>query len=153
MKKNTLGIIGAMLVAILAVTACSTIAGVLSPSSTTSISVKSVTLAGGLDANYQAVSPKTQFRSTDTIYVSVDVTGRPTTGTLNGKFYYGDQLISEATLDFSNVNQGVIVSFGGDTFVAFTLTQSQPNPVNTGYHFDLYANGTKIGSYPYQITQ
>ena len=152
MKKNTLGIIGAMLVAILAVTACSTIAGVFNPS-TTSISVKSVTLAGGLDANYQAVNPKTQFLSTDTINVSVDVTGRPTTGTMNGKFYYGDQLISEATLDFSNVNQGVIVSIGGDTFAGFHLTPSQPWPVGTGYHFDLYINGTKLGSYPYQVTQ
>ena len=152
MKNNSLLLICAMMIAILAVTACSTIAGVLSPT-TTGITVNSVTLAGGLDANYQAVNPKTQFLSTDTIYASVDVAGRPTTGTLNGKFYYGDQLISEATLDFSTVNQGVIASIGQDTFAKFNLTPSQPWPVDTGYRFELTVNSTKIGDYAYSVIQ
>jgi hypothetical protein len=51
------------------------------------ITIKSVTFAESLNTSFQAVNPKTQFKTTDTIYASVDVSGRPTTGLLNGKFY------------------------------------------------------------------
>jgi hypothetical protein len=146
MKKNTLLWLCTILVTVLLLTACG-------GGTTKSGEVKSVTIAESLNASYQAVNPKTQFKSTDTIYVSVDVSGRPTSGTLNGKFYYGDQLISEATLDFSTVNQGVIFSIGEDTYAGLHLTPSQPWPVGTGYHFDLYINGTKIGNYPYEVIQ
>jgi hypothetical protein len=146
MKKRSLVLVCTVLVALLAMTACGAKAD-------NTISVKSVTLAEGLDENYQAVNPTTQFAPTDTIYVSVDVAGRPTQGTLNGKFYYGDQLISEAVLDFSTVNQGVIVSIGEDTFAGFNLAPSQPWPVDTGYRFELSVNGSKFGDYPYQVVQ
>jgi len=137
--------ISAALLVLLAFSACGTKA--------TTITVKSVTLAENLNENYQPVNPKTQFLSTDTIYVSVDVAGRPKVGTLNGKFYYGDQLISEASLDFASVNQGVIMSVGEDTFAGFNLAPSQPWPVDTGYRFELFVNGTKFGDYPYQVVQ
>lgn len=152
MKKKTLVLVCAALVAVLAMTACG--GGTTSSGITVSgITTKSVTLAESLNANYQPVNPKTQFKSIDTIYVSVDVAGRPTTGTLNGKFYYGDQLISEANLDFSTVNQGVIFTIGEDTFVGLHLTPSQPWPVDSGYRFMLTINGTKVGDYAYEIVQ
>jgi len=152
MKKKTLVLVCAALVVILAVTACG--GGTTSSGTTVSgITIKSVTLAENLNADYQAVNPKTQFKPTDTIYVSVDVADRPTTGTLNGKFYYGDQLISEATLDFSTVNQGVIISIGEDTFAGFNLPPGQPWPVDTGYRFELTINGTKVGDYAYSVIQ
>ena len=147
MKKKTLLIVSAALLVMLVLSACSTKAA------DTTITVKSVTLAENLDANYQPVNPKTQFLSTDTIYVSVDVAGRPKVGTLNGKFYYGDQLISEAALDFATVNQGVVMSVGEDTFAGFNLAPSQPWPVDTGYRFELFVNGVKFGEYPYQVVQ
>ena len=147
MKKRTLIMISAALLVLLALSACSTKAA------DTVVTVKSVTLAENLNENYQPVNPKTQFLSTDTIYVSVDVAGRPKVGTLNGKFYYGDQLISEAALDFATVNQGVIMSVGEDTFAGFNLAPSQPWPVDTGYRFELFVNGAKFGDYPYQVVQ
>ena len=148
MKTKYLGIIGAALLLLLAISACAPKAA-----DTTTVTIKSVTLAENLDQNYQPVNPKTQFLSTDTIYVSVDVAGRPKVGTLNGKFYYGDQLISEAVLDFATVNQGVIMSVGEDTFAGFNLAPSQPWPVDTGYRFELFVNGVKFGEYPYQVVQ
>ncbi len=147
MKYKSLGIICATILVPLAMSACSPKAA------DTVVTVKSVTLAENLDANYQPVNPKTQFLSTDTIYVSVDVAGRPKVGTLSGKFYYGDQLISEAALDFATVNQGVIMSVGEDTFAGFNLAPSQPWPVDTGYRFELFVNGVKFGEYPYQVVQ
>jgi hypothetical protein len=148
MKKTTFVRLGVLLIAVLMLTACGGGAA-----KSTVVTVKSVALAENLNSSYQAVNPKTQFKATDTIYVSVDISGRPTTGTLNGKFFFGDQLISEATLDFATVNQGVIFSIGEDTFAGFHLVPSQPWPVGTGYHFDLSLNGTKTGSYPYAVIQ
>ena len=149
MKKRSLVLVCVALAAILALSAC----GGGTAAADNTITVKGVTLAENLDANYQPVNPKTQFLPTDTIYVSVDVAGRPKIGTMNGKFYYGDQLISEATLDFSTVNQGVIISVGQDTFAGFNLAPSQPWPVDTGYRFELFVNGSKFGDYPYQVIQ
>ena len=152
MKKRVLILICTALIAMLAITACG--GGTASSGTTVNeITVKSVTLAENLDENYQAVNPKIQFYPTDTIYVSVDMAGRPKTGTINGKFYYGDQLISEATLDLSAVNQGVIISIGEDTFAGFNLTPSQPWPVDTGYRFELTVDGSKVGDYPYEVIQ
>jgi hypothetical protein len=150
MKKKLLVLIIIALTFTLSFTACSKATAV---STNNAITVKSVTLAQGLNENYQAVNPQTQFLPTDTIFVSVDVAGRPTTGSLTGKFFYGDQLISEATLDFSAVNQGIIVSIGEDTYAGFNLAPSQPWPVDTGYRFELYVNGTKVGDYPYEVIQ
>ncbi len=150
MKKKLLVLICIALVFSVVITACTKATAV---STNNAITVKSVTLAQNLNENYQAINPKTQFLPTDTIYVSVDVAGRPTMGSLTGKFFYGDQLISEATLDFSSVNQGVIISIGEDTYAGFNLAPSEPWPVDTGYNFELDVNGTKVGDYPYEVIQ
>jgi hypothetical protein len=139
------------LVGILALAACG--GGAAVAPTAVPISIKSVTFAGSLNENFQPVNPKTQFKPTDTIYVSVDVAGAPKTGTLTGKFFFGDQLISEATLDFSSVNKGLIFSVGQDTFAGFNLAPSQPWPVGTGYHLELDINGSKFGDYPYEVIQ
>ena len=152
MKKNIFIWLGAMVVFALMLTSCS----LLNPATNTStntITIKSVTFAENLNSSYQAVNPKTQFKTTDTIYASVDVSGRPTTGLLNGKFYYGDQLISEATVDFAVANSGVLFSIGTETYAGFNLAPSNPWPVGSGYHLDLYVNGVKAGSYAYEVIQ
>ncbi len=146
MKKNILIMFNAAMVIVLALTACG--GGVeVKPS------VKSVTFAEKLNENYQAVNSKTQFKPTDIIYVSVDIAGRPKTGILNGKFYYGDQLITEATLDFSTVNSGVLFSIGEDTFAGFSLSPTQNWPVSKDYRFELYLDNVKVGSYPFEVVQ
>jgi hypothetical protein len=146
MKKKLLVMLSASLIIVLALTACGAGADVKP-------SVKSVTFAEKLNENYQAVNPKTQFKPTDVVYASVDITGRPKTGILVGKFYYGDQLISDATVDFSSVNSGVLFSIGEDTFAGFSLTGTQPWPVSKDYRMDLYLNDGKVGSYPYEVIQ
>jgi hypothetical protein len=149
MKKMTIFGLCTMLVLALTLTACSS--GLVA--TTTAITIKSVSLAESLNTNAQPVNPKTQFKPADTIYVSVDMAGRPTTGKLNGKFYFGDQLISEFTYDFATANQGLISTLGTDTYAGFNLTPSSPWPVDTSYRFVLAVNGTKIGDYPYAVIQ
>lgn len=145
MKKKALVLVCAALVAILAMTACS--------GGTEAVTVKGVRLAKGLDANYQPVDPTTQFFATDTIRVSVTLSGSPSKGVINGKFFYGDQSISEVSLDLAQVNLGNVIRFGGDSYVAFNLAPSQPWPVASNYRFELYVDGKKIGDYPYAVIQ
>lgn len=146
MKKNILIMLSAAMVIVLALTACGGGAEVKP-------SVKSVTFAEKLNESYQAVNPKTQFKPTDTIYVSVDIAGRPKTGILNGKFYYGEQFITEATLDFSSINSGVLFSIGEDTFAGFTLSPTQAWPVSKDYRLELYLDNVKVGNYPFEVIQ
>ncbi|NMC28636.1 MAG: hypothetical protein GYA45_01020 [Pelolinea sp.] len=117
------------------------------------ITVENVTLAKNLDENYQPVDPTTQFGPTDIIYVSVEVKGRPETGIITGKFYYGDQYISEASVDLSSVNEGVIVSIGENTYIGFNLTPSTSWPVDSGYSFKLYIDNVEFGTYAYEVVQ
>ncbi len=115
------------------------------------ITVENVTFAESLDSNYQAVNPTTQFHPTDVIYVSVSVKGSPDTGTMTGQFYYYDQFISEASLDFATVNKSLIALIGQTTYVGFNLTPSTSWPVDSGYTFKLLVNDVEIGSYPYEV--
>lgn len=144
MRKSLFVVVSALVFLTLVLTACG-------GTTATKPTIKSVTFAEKLNESYQAVNPKTQFKPTDVIYVSVDVSGRPKTGLLNGKFFFGDQLISEATVDFASVNSGVIVSIGEDTFAGFNLVGNQPWPVSKDYRFDLYLDGAKVGSYTYEV--
>lgn len=147
MKKKTIVLFISALVVLTILAACS------GAKEERGISIKSVTLAEDLDADYQAVNPTTQFSPDDTINVSVNVDGVPKSGILTGEFYYWDQLISDATVDFATVSEGVIVSIGEDTFVGFYLTPSTSWPVDTGYHFDLYVDDVPVGSYDYEVIQ
>jgi hypothetical protein len=147
MKKNILIMLSVAMVILLALTACGGGGADVKPS------VKSVTFAEKLNESYQAVNPRTQFKPTDTVYVSVDVAGRPKTGILNAKFYFGDQFISEGSVDFSSVNSGVLFSIGEDTYAGFSLRPTQNWPVSKDYHVDLYLDNAKVGSYPYEVIQ
>jgi hypothetical protein len=117
------------------------------------ITVDSVTLAKNLDSNYQAVNPTTQFYPNDVIYASVKVNGAPKSGIMTGKFYYWDQLISEASIDFASTNAGIIISIGQSTYVGFNLTPSTSWPVDSGYSFKLFVDNVEVGSYAYEVIQ
>ena len=147
MKKNLLVLVSAAVIFILALTACG------GGTTATTPSIKSVTFAEKLNENYQAVNPKTQFKPTDVVYASVDIAGRPKTGILNAKFYFGDQFISEGTLDLSSANSGVLFSIGEDTFAGFWITPTSSWPVSKDYRMDLFLDGSKVGSYPYEVIQ
>ena len=139
-------LISAAVIIILALTACG-------GGSTAAPTIKSVNFAEKLNENYQAVNPKTQFKPTDVIYASVDIAGRPKTGVLNAKFYFGDQFIAEGTLDLSSANSGVLFSIGQETFAGFWITPTQPWPVSKDYRMELYLDKVKVGSYPYEVIQ
>jgi hypothetical protein len=146
MRKNILVMLSASLIFVLALTACGGAAD-------TKPTVKGVSFAEKLNESYQAVNPKTQFKPTDVIYVSVDIAGRPKTGIVNAKFYFGDQFIAEGTLDLSSSNSGVLFSIGEDTYAGFWITPTQPWPVSKDYRMELYLDSVKVGSYPYEVIE
>jgi hypothetical protein len=152
MKKKTREWVIALLFVTLMLSACAKPAA-STVSTDSGIVIRGVTLAEDLNENYQAINPRTQFFSTDTIFVSVNVAGQPNKGILTGKFYLQEQLISEATLDLSTVSQGVIFSVGEDTYAGFSLMPSEPWPADSGYRFELFVNGAKYGEYPYSVIQ
>ncbi len=147
MKKNLLIMISTAVIIVLALTACG------GGGSTAAPTIKSVNFAEKLDQNYKAVNPKTQFKPTDVIYVSVDIAGRPKSGILNAKFYLGDKFIAEGTLDLASANSGVLFSIGEETFAGFWITPTQSWPVSKDYRMELYLDKVKVGSYPYEVIQ
>jgi len=147
MKTKLALLLGMVLMATLMLTACG------GGTTVTTAVVKSVVMAKGVDANFLPVDPTTTFLPTDTIFVSTGFTGSPSQSVVNGKFYYGDQFISEATLDITKAVTGDLVSYNGDTYTAFNLIPSDPWPVAATYRFELYIDGVKVGEYPFAVVQ
>jgi hypothetical protein len=150
MKSKAVLLLGVIMVTLLTLSACG---GSSTDKTAGGVTVKNVTFAQSLNENYQPVNPTTKFKPTDTVYVSIDIAGRPKTGILNAKFYIGDQFIAEGNLDFSSVNQGVLFSVGEDTFGGFWLTPSHPLPVGNTYTLQVFINGEKLGDYPFEVVQ
>lgn len=152
MKKSILRFVTTLMGLTLLLSACGG-TSTTSEVEVSGITIKDVVFAEMLDENYQAVNPKTVFGTTDTIYVSVVIDGRPKQGTLEGNFYYADQFISGATLDFADVNEGVIFSIGENTYAGLWLQPSQPWPAGNEYYFELIINGEKVGDFPYGVAE
>lgn len=92
-----------------------------------------------------------QFKPTDTINISIQISGRPKEGIITTRFFYGDQLIAEPSVDLADTNSTVIFSFGQDTFVGFNLTYDDAFPISPYYYVELYVNDQFVDDYEYQI--
>ena len=92
------------------------------------------------------------FAQADTIYLSMEVKGRPKTGKAEAKFFYLEQLIDEAKVDLSSPSKQVGSSKSGNTFIGFELRPPSPLPVGVGCRAELTWNGKSIGAYPFRIS-
>ena len=113
--------------------------------------VEDVTFCHGLTENMEAVNPGSEFQPDETIYLSVTVTGRPTSGTVTAKFYHQEDFIAGADVDLASVNSGVVFSVGENTFVGYTLEHENPLPVGEGHRVELFYNGERLGTYAYRV--
>lgn len=118
---------------------------------TTGIELVNVTFAKQLAENMAPVDPVEVFEPDDTIRLSVEIKGRPRSGKLNGKFFYNDELAAEKHVDLSDLNSGVLISVGQNTFAGYYLTPTDPFPISPHYRVELYFNGAKLGSYPFRV--
>lgn len=100
-------------------------------------------------------SPKEKaefFYPEDTVYLSVELKGRPTSGIAAVRFLFRDELVAEAKIDVAELNKGVIFSVGQDTYVGFNLTPSGKGlPVGDAYVAEVTFDGKPLGKFPFRI--
>lgn len=100
----------------------------------------------------QSPSDKAEaFAQAETIYLSMEIKGRPKTGKAEVKFFYLEQLIDEVKVDLATTSKQVGSSKNGNTLVGFELKPPSPLPVGVGCHAELTWNGKSIGSFPFKI--
>ena len=91
------------------------------------------------------------FLQDETVFLSIELKGRPKSGVVAAKFMIRDDLLAEAKVDVATVNKGVIFSFGEDTFVSFDLKPKQPLPVGACYAVAVTFGDMELGVFPFRI--
>jgi len=121
------------------------------PPSEAGIEILEATFAHGLSEQMEPVNPGDEFAPNEPIYLALTIKGRPEEGVVSTSFYWGDTFIAEASTDLSDVNSGLIFSFGQDTYAGFTLTHEEPFPLGDTYHAEVFYEGQSLGDYPFRI--
>ena len=111
------------------------------------------TFAHGLGEQMEPVDPGDEFQPEESVYLSVTLNGNPKEGVVGARFFYGDQEITEVSLDLAELweEEGLIFLVGGNTLVGFTLTPDTQFPVGDEYEARLYVNGTPAGTYGFKV--
>ncbi|WP_397383245.1 hypothetical protein [Prosthecobacter sp.] len=91
------------------------------------------------------------FKPDETVFLSIELKGRPKAGVVAAKFMFREDLMAEAKVDVATVNKGVIFSFGEDTFVSFDMKTKQPMPVGACYRADVTLDGKPLGQFPFRV--
>jgi hypothetical protein len=117
----------------------------------TGVEILEHTFAHGLDEDGGPVDPDTEFAPDDTVYLSLVVKGRPKEGIVTAQFYIHDESIGEVELDLSDVNEGVIFSFGEDTYMNFWVSKDDGLPISQAYRADVYYEDELIDSYTFSV--
>lgn len=115
------------------------------------IEIAEVVFAKQLSENYEPVNPTTTFYPDETVYVSVQVPGRPDEGVLGARFLYNGQLIADTSVDFADVNSDLLFSVGQDTLAGFTLTHDDPLYISPLYSVELFVDGVSVGAHPFTV--
>jgi len=113
--------------------------------------LKKATYAHALEENQSPKDTAEFFYPDETIYLSLELKGRPKSGGVTGKFFFKEELIAEATVDVAEVNEGVLFSFGQNTFVGLNLKPTRPLPIGAHYRTEVSFAGKSLGSYPFKV--
>ncbi len=116
-----------------------------------SIQLRKVTFAHGLTDDFEPIDPGNQFFPDETVYLSVQIAGRPKSGIVTAEFFLGEQYITETELDLADINAGLLFSIGQDTYVGYTLSHSDPFPISPNYRADVSYEGQALGSYGFEV--
>lgn len=91
------------------------------------------------------------FNQGEPVFLSIQLKGRPKAGVVRAEFMFRDDQIAEAEVDVATVNEGVIFSFGEDTFVGFDIQPKQALPVGACYRTKVTLGGKPLGEFPFRI--
>lgn len=113
--------------------------------------LKKATFCHGFGENQSPKDEAAFFKQDETIYLSVQLKGRPKTGEVAAKFMFREDVLAETKVDVATVNEGVIFSFGENTFVGFNVTHKEPLPVGACYRADVTFDGKLLGQFPFRV--
>ncbi len=113
--------------------------------------LKKAAFCRGFEANNAPKDVTDFFREDETINLSIELEGRPKSGVVAAKFMFRDHMVTEVKLDVATVNEGVIFSFGQNTFVRFEITHEKPLPVGACYTAEVTFDGKPLGTFPFKI--
>ncbi len=133
--------------------AASSSAPTTAPVATNEVKLVRAVFARSLDENQAPVDETASFQPDETIYFSMEFEGRPKTGKVEATFYFRDNELARANVDFADANSGVLVSFGQSTFVGFNLTHANPLPISENYRVEASLNGKKLADYPFKMVE
>lgn len=109
------------------------------------------TFCHGLDEKQMPKDTAEFFTDNETIYLSIELKGRPKTGIVSTRFMFRNDLMAEGTVDVSTVNGGVLLSVGENTFAGFNLKHKSPLPVGDCYTAEVSFDGKPLGTFPFRI--
>jgi hypothetical protein len=113
--------------------------------------LKKATFCHGLEENMAPKDTAEFFMENETIYLSIELKGRPKSGIVSTKFMFRDDLLAEAQVDVATVNKGVLFSIGQTTFTSFNLKHENPLPVGDCYSAEVSFDGKLLGRFPFRI--
>ncbi len=124
----------------------------VSSASAKGITVKKATFAKEVTDKFEAKGVTTEFQTTDTVYLLLQIKGRPKKGKVSGSWSFRGESVGTADVDLASVNKGVLFSFGEDTYVKFFF---KPGPtglvVGKSYAVDVKSDGTPVGKYTFSV--
>jgi hypothetical protein len=121
------------------------------PATTDEATLVKATFAKALDENQAPVDETDSFAPEETIYFSMEFEGRPKEGTIEATFFFRENELATASVDFADTNSGVLFSFGESTFAGFNLTHTDPLPISENYRVEATLNGEKLDTYPFKV--
>lgn len=113
--------------------------------------LKAAVFCHGLQQNQAPKEPAAFFLPNETIYLSIELKGRPKSGKVATQFLFRDSIIASAEVDVATVNKGVLMSVGQSTFAGFDLTHEQPLPVGDCYSAVVTLDGKPLGTFPFRV--
>lgn len=113
--------------------------------------LKQATFCHGLKEDQSPKDTAEFFMNDETVFLSLELKGRPKSGIVAAKFMFRDDVLADAKVDVATVNKGVIFSFGQNTFVGFDVTHEKPLPVGDCYVADVTFDDQPLGKFPFKI--
>ena len=110
------------------------------------------TFAKEVTKDFKAKQPGSKFLGTETVFLLLEFSGRPKKGVVDAVFNFRGAEIGRTNVNFATVNDGLLFSFGENTFVKFFFKPDPKNPLPLGsFTVDVSVDKVKVGSYPFTI--
>jgi hypothetical protein len=120
--------------------------------STGEIRITEVVFARAIDEQWNPVGGTvTEFRADETTVVArATIDGRPSEGVIRMRWMWRDLEVAHADVDLGSVNEGLLFSFGQNTYLRSTLT-TRHLYIGEGHRLVLMHGERELGSYPFRV--